>query len=250
VAAQLGRRVPFGAPVVDTSAFERDGRKLGVGSSAAAAVAAAGALFAHAGLPVDQHRGLLYAVAEAGHRAAQGGVGSGADVAVAVHGGCLQFERSPQGAPRWQRVWAPSALHTVLFWTGAVARTGDLVRAVQAFAGQRPVKHAGLVERLRRVGERFARAFRGNDAQGVVAAAADYLDPLAALGDAAEIPIVTPAVRQAAQLASELGGAAKPSGAGGGDVAIAFFADATSCARFAADCPGQVLSFVGFPGRT
>ena len=36
------------------------------------------------------------------------------------------------------------------------------------------------------------------------------------------MPIVTPALAAAAKLAEELGGAAKPSGAGGGDVGVAF----------------------------
>jgi phosphomevalonate kinase len=45
---------------------------------------------------------------------------------------------------------------------------------------------------------------------------------MAALGRAADAPIVTEALADAARLARAVGGAAKPSGAGGGDIAIAF----------------------------
>ena len=56
---------------------------------------------------------------------------------------------------------------------------------------------------------------------------------LAALGQAAGLPIVTPPFARAAALARELGGAAKPSGAGGGDVGVAFFTDQEAAATFA-----------------
>ncbi len=43
---------------------------------------------------------------------------------------------------------------------------------------------------------------------------------------------MTPAFDAAAALARALGGAAKPSGAGGGDVGIAFFSDPDAAQRF------------------
>ena len=46
---------------------------------------------------------------------------------------------------------------------------------------------------------------------------------LAALGKAADVPIVTPPFERAAALAEELRRRGKPSGAGGGDVGIALF---------------------------
>jgi phosphomevalonate kinase len=43
---------------------------------------------------------------------------------------------------------------------------------------------------------------------------------MAALGDAASCPIVTPALARICALTQAAGGAAKPSGAGGGDCAV------------------------------
>jgi phosphomevalonate kinase len=55
---------------------------------------------------------------------------------------------------------------------------------------------------------------------------------LTRLGDAAEVPIVTPPFVRAAAIAAELGGGAKPSGAGGGDVGVALFADRDAAQAF------------------
>jgi phosphomevalonate kinase len=72
------------------------------------------------------------------------------------------------------------------------------------------------------------------------------------LGDAAGIPILTDALKQIAQLASAAGGAAKPSGAGGGDVALALFPDTASDQRFESLCQEQnftlLLIELGAPG--
>jgi phosphomevalonate kinase len=237
----LAQALPAGSVLVNTGAFEEGGVKLGLGSSAAAAVATAGAIFEHAGVSIASHEELLYSVAEAGHRAAQGGVGSGADVAVAVDGGFIQFVRPPDAAPAVVRLSPPAALEMVVFWTRKGARTSDLVQAVRAYAAQDAQAYGALIDELKGTADRFAKAFSSNDARGVVAAADAYGLGLGALGAAAEVPIVTAPHARAAKLARELGGAAKPSGAGGGDVGIAFFTDTEAAAAFAGRCSEELL---------
>jgi phosphomevalonate kinase len=237
----LADALPRGAPWVDTSAFEQDGVKLGLGSSAAAAVAATGALFEHVGISLEANKELLYSIADAGHRAAQGGVGSGADVAAAVHGGFLEFFRPRDGVPAVSRLTPPATLEIVVFWSGQAARTADLVQAVGRFATREAAAHARRIDELRGVSRRFVTAFTSNDARGAVAAAEAYGKGLEDLGAAARTPIVTPPFQRAAALARTLGGAAKPSGAGGGDVGVAFFAHSDAAAEFAARCPEGIL---------
>ena len=65
-----------------------------------------------------------------------------------------------------------------------------------------------------------------------VAAAQRHGEAMDGLGQAAGAPIVTDALRQTASLAADHGGGAKPSGAGGGDVALAFFADRAGAGSF------------------
>ena len=76
--------LPPGSVLVDTDAFCQGKFKIGLGSSAATAVATVGAMFETAGLSIEHMQDEVFSTAEAAHRAAQGGVGSGADVAAAV----------------------------------------------------------------------------------------------------------------------------------------------------------------------
>jgi phosphomevalonate kinase len=237
---ELGTAIPRGAPLVDTEAFRDGETKLGLGSSAAAAVAAAGAVLSYAGVDVAARRDLLFTVADEGHRAAQGGVGSGGDIAASVHGGFVGFVRPPGGAAIVRRLSRPHGLEVVVFWTGSAASTPALIQGVRALAGRAPGRYAALLDELRQTADRFVQAFLGNDPRGAIRQADAYGQGMEKLGASAEVPIVTRPFAEAAALARGLGGAAKPSGAGGGDVGVALFADPAAAAAFTARCPEGV----------
>jgi phosphomevalonate kinase len=57
-----------------------------------------------------------------------------------------------------------------------------------------------------------------------------------ALGHAAGAPIVEDKLRGASALAQRFGGSAKPCGAGGGDVAVAFFLEEATADAFETAC--------------
>lgn len=225
--------LPDGSVLINTEAFASNGRKLGMGSSAAVAVSSVAAVMELAGLPIVGHRDLCFTLADAAHRAAQGGVGSGADVAAAVHGGIIQFTRAAGGYPATQRQRLPAGLRTVVFAEGAPAATPDMVRAVAQLAERDAPAHAACIDRLKGEAETFGRAMAAGDAAGVIASVERYGETMAELGRHAQVPIVTTRFELAAELALNLGGAAKPSGAGGGDVGVAFFPDDAAAATFA-----------------
>lgn len=236
--------LPYGSVKVDTDAFAMAGAKLGIGSSAAAAVASVGAVFETAGLPVEDNRELIFQVADDAHRAAQGGVGSGADVAAVVHGGYVQFVRPPGGAALVTPLEPVRGLHVVLFASGEPSSTPDMVQAVRAFADASHERYASIMEGLRGLADWFVQACRGDNAADAVSAARTYGEGLVELGAAAKVPIVTPPFRRAAELALALGGAAKPSGAGGGDMGVALFADAGAAAEFGKRAPAKGLKLL------
>lgn len=237
---ELAAALPRGSALVNTAEFRHRASKLGLGSSAAAAVAATGAVFATAGLDIKRHRELLFSVADDGHRAAQGGVGSGADIAAAVHGGFVGFVRPPGGKPISMRLTAPRALQIVVFWTGFPQATTSMIEGMQAFAVRSRQSYDWYMGKLRQIGERFLQAFSSNDLPGAITEADAYGRMLEKLGDSATLPIVTPAFAQTADLARSLGGTAKPSGAGGGDVGVAFFGEESAAAEFTRRCPTGV----------
>jgi phosphomevalonate kinase len=185
--------------------------KPGFGGSAAACVAACIA----AGRPASD----AFAI----HHAVQGG-GSGVDIAASIHGGLIRFVIGQPPAP------LPPVTPSVIY-TGSSAKTGPRVAAWRAWS------------------DRAARA-------EIVAATAELVDllpadPIAATAAAAALLIdatrhagvdyLTDGLRRILALAAMHGGAAKPSGAGGGDCAVAFFPDSESRQAFEARCSAEGL---------
>ena len=202
---------------VDVRALhDQDGRKLGLGSSAASMVASQGARALARGEDLHDPRvraSLFRGVREA-HAHEQRG-GSGVDVAAAVHGGALRYTTDGQEASL-RAVELPPGLVLRAFWSGTSARTSELRARVDALRTRSPLALA----RLRLLAAVAASAVDAGDAAAFVRAAADCGLALDALGHAADAPIVLPAFAELATLADPLGAAFIPSGAGGGDVAV------------------------------
>jgi len=154
-----------------------------------------------------------------------------------VHGGLIKVERQSAGAPLVESLTPPPGLHLVVFWTGQSVSTTNMIEGVQKYAKKDPAAYRQMIETLRETAERFVAELRAGSATGAVAAAGRYGRRLAVLGAAASVPIVTDAFNRASELAKELGGIAKPSGAGGGDIGIAMFATPETARLFARALP-------------
>lgn len=224
-----GAVVPPAAVTLDTRAFvDEAGQKLGLGSSAAVAAALTGALCAwrrKALPPVSA----LFPMALAAHRAAQGGVGSGADVAAAVHGGCVHFQKDAVHAHLgWPRdlAWMP-------IFVGHAASTPALVGAVRALRTYDPDAYRRAMALLSEIAQEGLASWHANSASGVRRAVTRYRTGLEALGQASETSIVSEPHRRAARVVMENGGVYKPSGAGGGDFGLAFPDDADGLSTLA-----------------
>jgi phosphomevalonate kinase len=222
---------------IDASDLRKSGRKLGLGSSAAASAAVAGAVLASFGHdltdPAVQRRALDLALA--GHKAIAP-EGSGADVAAASLGGFVRFRLENGQLAEAERVDFPSAIQTRVVWTGKEARTSEFVRAVREFEARDARAFAFLRDDLRDQAARFADSIARGDVAEVITAAGAYGLGMGQLGRSAGVDIVTIELAKISLLAKQHGGAAKPSGAGGGDVAIALFPTAESALAFDAAC--------------
>jgi mevalonate kinase len=230
-----GAELPQGAPELDSSALSSGTGKLGLGSSAAVAAAGAGAMLAAAGCDLEYSQRLACILASRAHRAAQGGRGSGADVAASVYGGIVYFARR-ENETDVQPLDLP-AVEVIVFSTGTPSSTVDHVRALEAYAQAQPAACKTRLGAIGSLARRFTSACVDEDASLVVECAARANAELEALGREIGLPIVTPALAQAAKLAEELGGAAKPSGAGGGDVGVAFWTDRGAAETFRQRAP-------------
>ncbi len=192
--------------------------KLGLGSSAASTVAFLAAVHDAAGAPADP--AALYCAAQRLHRAVQG-TGSGADVAASAFGGVGRYRWSADaggplpagdGAGDHTPVAGPARL--LVAWAGRPASTVSLVGQVRDWAARDPIAHRRLIERLAATA-----TVDLDDRPALIEAVRAGAAALAELGAVSGAPIVTEAHRTLDALAREVGGDAKPTGAGGGDLA-------------------------------
>lgn len=215
------------AVAVDSRPFLHGALKLGLGRSAATLVAAVAALLAAFGVG---DRAAALAVAVAAHGAFQGGHGSGADVAAAVHGGVVEVLRHDGGIDVTPRR-LPAGLTLVAGFTGESAATTPLLRRfAQATAGAQPRALAAL----REVAAQAAAAVADGDAAALRDAVRRSAGLLDALGRETGLPIVTPALARLVAAAERAGAVAKPSGAGGGDCGLALADSPAQAAAVAA----------------
>lgn len=204
------------APAIDARALEDGGQKLGLGSSAAALVAALGLRRAQAGddLDAEHVRREIFERAREVHARVQNG-GSGIDVAASTFGGVLHYTLGSV-----EPVNLPKGVAVTAFFSGTSARTSVLRERVDALKTRDPNEHGARMSLLREVAKGAHRAVRSGDAFAFVSAVASTGEGLAALGVAADAPIVPPAFVDLGARAKSEGGAFIPSGAGGGDVGI------------------------------
>jgi phosphomevalonate kinase len=226
-------RAAFGdrpAPRVDVRAFYTEGRKLGLGSSAAQLVAALGAEAVAKGPLDDEARREILVAATAAHQAAQGG-GSGIDVAASVYGGALSFNvgRAPQQLPL-------HAFPFSVFFSGQSARTSDFLARVRGFRGRDAAGYARHASAITSASEQVLADFAA--AKSLVPAVRAYGRALSAFGQGADIPIVPEAFATLSRAADAEDGAFVVAGAGGGDVGIFY---GTPSAAF-----GQEAARLGF----
>jgi phosphomevalonate kinase len=127
----------------------------------------------------------------------------------------------------------------VLVWTGTPADTTTLVTQVNAARGART---ASALRELGDTALALAAAFAAEDAAGAVEVVARGAIALAALGAAAQAPLVPPIWREVHDLARVHGGAAKPTGAGGGDLLLAVFAKADDAETFRREAAGRGMT--------
>jgi phosphomevalonate kinase len=201
---------------VDVDELASGGRKVGLGSSAAALVAALGVLADERGesLADGAVRDGIFERARSIHARVQGG-GSGVDVAASTYGGVLRFDHA--GA---RSVSLPANLTITALFSGVSARTSDLLARVTALLERDPARHRERIGALTSAAVAAATAVDAGDAVRLVSAVAAHRGALEALGAAADAPIVLPAFSELGRRAEGEGAAFIPSGAGGGDLGV------------------------------
>jgi phosphomevalonate kinase len=201
------------------------GTKLGVGSSAAIAVALAAALdrITNASSDVGD------AAAEA-HRDLQGGTGSGVDVACSVAGNVIQYRM--QGRESQALTW-PAGLHYALLWSG---RSADTATQLEKLAGtDSKASRAGLAE----AADAVAAAWQDSEVSNIVTALRNYTDSLRRFDIDHRLGIFDAGHAELVAAAATSDVIYKPCGAGAGDLGMAVSASKAALAEFVAVAEGR-----------
>lgn len=255
------RFIPFGTSL-------KDAKKTGLGSSAALVTSLTAALLshylepAHFDLTTDDGRTVLHNLAQAAHCRAQGKIGSGFDVAAAVHGSCLYRRFSPSvldavpqpgqpgfgtrleetigGQGKWDteihkdKVSLPQGVAMRMVDVECGSQTIGMVKAVNAWRASDPAGSKALWDELQGRNETLAAVLAEGKVDELPGALAASRELVRAMGAKSGVPIEPESQTELIDALSELEGVygGVVPGAGGFDaVAILVKDDGETVAR-------------------
>ncbi|MEU0009418.1 phosphomevalonate kinase [Streptomyces sp. NPDC006314] len=235
--AERGHPAPAFSVSVE-SGLHDNGTKYGLGSSGAVTVATVAAVAAFCGLTLSEEerfRLALLATAEIDTK------GSGGDLAASTWGGWIAYQAPDRGAvlalarsrgveealhAPWpgfevRRLPVPKGLSLEVGWTGDPASTAALVSGLHRRPWRGTASHQRFVQTTTDCVRAAIAALERGHGQELLAQIRRARRELARLDDEVGLGVFTPRLTALCEAADALGGAAKPSGAGGGDCGIA-----------------------------
>ncbi|MET7358452.1 phosphomevalonate kinase [Streptomyces sp. NPDC005562] len=221
-----------------SSGLHENGTKFGLGSSGAVTVATVAAVAAYCGLDLsyeDRYRLAMLATAGLEPKA------SGGDLAASTWGGWITYQAPDRAAvldlaraagvekalrEPWpdfavRRLPPPEGLSLEVGWTGNPASTSTLVSGLDRGAWRGTAGHRAFVETSNDFVRAAADALERGDRDTLLHQIRRARQELTRLDEAVGLGIFTPRLTALCDAAEAVGGAAKPSGAGGGDCGIA-----------------------------
>ncbi|QFP79580.1 phosphomevalonate kinase [Latilactobacillus graminis] len=236
-ARQAGKTLRVYHLRVNSDLDSADGKKYGLGSSAAVTVATVKALCAFYELSLSNNQ--LYKLAAIAHLDVQGN-GSLGDIAASVFGGWVayrSFDKQWLTAVRptvsltelldmpWpslaiELLTPPVELSLLIGWTGSPASTSHLVDKIALAKKERQDDYQAFLSASKACLEAMIEGFRHTDLQQIQTELRHNRAILQNLAQFSHVAIETPSLQKMGALAEAIGGAAKTSGAGGGDCGI------------------------------
>ena len=236
-ALECGKQLKLYSLGVDSDLDSVDGKKYGLGSSAAVTVATVKALNTFYDLGMNSAQ--LYKMSAIAHLDVQGN-GSLGDIAASVYGGWIayrSFDKAWLASARQsysmgellQMDWpqldielltAPAELRLLVGWTGSPASTSRLVDKIALAKVQRRDDYKQFLEDSEIVIDKMIAGFRQQSLSVIQEGIQTNRRLLDRLADWSGVEIETKSLRRLREIAQEFGGVGKFSGAGGGDCGI------------------------------
>ena len=241
-AKELGRRLQFYHLKVVSELENDNGKKYGLGSSAAVTVATVEALCILYNIATSKEQ--LFKLAALAHLEINNN-GSCGDVAASVYGGWISYttfdkswilEEGQDNSIRellikeWkdlsiESLNPPEELKLVIGWTGSPASTTSLVDNVNDKRIQNHILYKVFLEDSKKCIEKMIHAFKENNIEEIQKQIGINRELLVNMGNDLDIVIETPLLSELCNIALQFNGYGKPSGAGGGDCGIVIFKD-------------------------
>lgn len=221
----------FGLTIDSSALFDQAGHKFGLGSSAAAAVGLAG--LSNALVGGHHSLGEIHSTLCSMHQA---GGGSGLDLAIALAGGLIEYQRptSADEAAHWRALSWPRALSGLMVFTHQPASTPDFIASYQAWKTSDSGAWKKSLQSLESCVSQTMRALSQSDWGEFLAGFTEYGVRMGTMGGSMGREVVTAVHHQLRALGEGIGVGYKPCGAGGGDVGL-----------FLTDDPDKLEGLVG-----
>lgn len=240
LAKELGKSLKLYDLSVESELENIEGKKYGLGSSAAVTISTIKVLCKFYSIDVTNEK--LFKLAALVHSEVNSN-GSGGDIAASIYGGWISFETFDRKwleekqeelsilellDEKWpyleiKRLNPPQDLKLEIGWTGKPSSTSVLVDEVNRARKNNSDLYVDFLEDSKRCVENMILAFEKEDTAEIQKQIKINRKLLIKLGQGLDIKIETPKLTKLCDIAIELKGAAKSSGAGGGDCGIAIF---------------------------
>ncbi|WP_166667206.1 phosphomevalonate kinase [Companilactobacillus nuruki] len=223
--------------LVTSELDSQDGKKYGLGSSAAVTVAVVKTLGDFYNLDLTAMD--IYKISAISHLSVQGN-GSLGDIAASAFGGIVAYYSPDRNwifnmirnhsiteilSLDWpqlkiQTLQLPEDLELTVGWTGSPASTSILVDRIALTKAQKVEKYQNFLKSSRLNVEKLIDGFKTSNSELIKETFSKYRNLLLDLADFSDVHIETELLTKLCDIAENLGGSAKTSGAGGGDCGI------------------------------
>ena len=233
---------------VDSSEFFRtanDGTaiKLGIGSSAAVSVGITQALSQYQAIRSSPEN--LLSQANSIHQGLQGKQGSGIDVACCfADQGVIECTKDSVKNHTWSILNWPNGLHLKALTTSQYGSTNRLVANYQRASNLYPKEFKSALDQFLDITQRLSNAWKSEDVDLIIDLLRAYDVHIKKLDKIGDIGIYTQVHADIQNIASRHNVFYKPSGAGGGDIGLAFSSSLDALSDFS-DGIGKVAWNIG-----
>lgn len=215
-----GLTIPTGNYHIDSSDFYVNSHKLGIGSSAAVCTATLKLLCALNQRSLTPNK--LFQLALNAHRQSGNRLGSGVDIAASSYAKTLFFQRDIHSH---QASITPldinlHKLPLLVVFTGQSQSTHDFLSQLFLFKQTSIKEYQRIIDQLGYESERLNKALIDAHVSQCIAGFNQISNILVSLSELLSIPIISEAHQLITKIAHSYGGAAKTSGAGGGDISL------------------------------